>query len=335
MRSRLRRQVLIAAAAVVVAPFDAVLAQSAVRARPWRIGFLAVRSRPTSEKPDLYYDAFVSGLRERGYVEGRNIIIEWRFADGKLENVAALAAELAKLNLDVIVTHSTPAAQIVHRTTREVPIVFIAVGNPVESGLAASLARPGGNVTGQSNMTNEVSWKQLELLKSLAPATARVAVLVNPANATGMVIVENVQAAAQRLGVKVFPVHVRGAQELEAAFQAIAREQGQALIVAPDSLFIAQRAEIVRRAAGQQLASIFPFPEDAMAGGLLSYGPQQADIYRRGAMYVDRILKGARPADLPIEQPTRFELVVNAKTAAALGLKIPGAVLSQADRVID
>ena len=309
--------------------------QAPTRGKPWRIGYLAVRARPSTASPDPYYDSFVRGLRDLGYAEGKNILIEWRFADGKPDNLPRLAEELVKLNLDVLVTHSTPAAQILQRATRTVPIVFMAVGNPVESGLAASLARPGGNVTGQSNMTNEVSGKQIELLKTLMPALAHVAVLVNPVNETALVIVQNIRAASQRMGVRVSQVDARTAAEIEKAFAVVAENRAQALIVAPDSLFIAGRSEIAQRALAQRLPSVYAFQEDAAAGGLLSYGPVQTDIYRRGALYVDRILRGAKPGELPIEQPTLFELVINARTASLLGMKVPPALRAQADRVID
>jgi putative ABC transport system substrate-binding protein len=329
-----RRQLVAIAGAAIAAPQWA-FSQAPTRGKPWRIGYLAVRSRPTPASPDAYYEAFVRGLRELGYVEGKNIVIEWRFADGRPENLPRLAEELVKLNLDVLVTHSTPAAQVVQRATRSIPVVFIAVGNPVESGLAASLARPGGNVTGQANMTNEVSSKQLELLKNLLPSLARVAALVNPVNATGLVIVQNLRIAAQRLGITVLQADARTVGEIDEAFVRMSQSQIQAVIVAPDSLFIARRTQIAQLALSHRLASAFAFQEDAAAGGLVSYGPAQTDIYRRGAVYVDRILRGANPGELPIEQPTVFELAFNARTASQLNIRIPPTLLTQADRVID
>lgn len=329
-----RRKLLVVAGAVLAAPHFA-FSQAPTRGRPWRIGYLAVRSRPTAANPDAYYEAFVRGLRELGYVEGKNIIIEWRFADGRPEHLPRLAEELVKLKVDVLVTHSTPAAQVVQRATRAIPVVFIAVGNPVESGLAASLARPGGNVTGQANMTNEVSSKQLELLKNLMPSLARVAALVNPVNATGLVIVDNLRGASQRLGITVLQTNAGTVGEIDQAFSQMSQSQVQALIVAPDSLFIARRGQIAQQALSHRLASAFAFQEDVVAGGLVSYGPVQTDIYRRGALYVDRILRGANPGELPIEQPTLFELAINTRTAAFLNIRIPPALLTQADRIVD
>lgn len=328
-----RRQVL-AIAGMALGP-SAALGQAPTRGRPWRIGYLALRARPTAANPDLYYDAFVQGLRERGYVEGKNIVIEWRFAGGKFEVLPALAAELASLNADVLVTHSTPAAQALQRATRTTPIVFTAVGNPVESGLAASLSRPGGNITGQSNMTNDVSVKQLELLRAVLPGVDKVAVLVNPANATGLVIVDNVRTAAERLGMHVLAVSVRDAGEIEKAFAQIVQSQSRAVIVAPDSLFVARRSEIAQRSIANRIVCVSAFREDVVAGGLISYGPVQTEIYRRGASYVDRILKGAKPGELPIEQPTTFELFINATTASILAIQIPAAVSAQADRIVN
>ena len=302
--------------------------------RIYRIGFLGVRSRSTPSNPDTYYDAFLQGMRDLGYVEGKNLVIEWRFADGKTERLPGLAAELVKSNSEVLVTHSTPGAQVLHRATRTIPIVFMAVGNPIEIGLAKSLSRPGGNVTGQANMTNDVSSKQIQLLKELNPALSRVAVLINPENATNSVILENVQTAGQQLGIRIQPLRIRVPEEIAQAFDQATRERAEAIIVAADTLFIRQKKEIVQWAAKNRLASIFPFSEDTDAGGLMSFGPIQSDVYRRGALFVDKILKGAKPSELPIEQPTLFELVINVKTANALRIKIPPNLLVRADRLI-
>ena len=302
--------------------------------KPRRIGFLGVRSRSTPQKPDPYYDAFNAKLRELGYIEGKNIIVEWRFADGKYERLPGLADELVKSNVEVLVTHSTPGAQTLQRATSTVPIVFMAVGNPLELGLVRSLSRPGGNITGVANMTNEVGPKQVQLLKAVLPKLSRIGVLFNPQNTTAIVILESVQNAGHQIGVQSLPLSVRRAEEIEAAFGDAQNARIEALIVAADALFIGDRRQIIDRAAKMRLPAMFAFPEDAEAGGLMSYGPSLTDVYARAAVYVDKILKGAKAGEIPVEQPTQFSLVINAKTAGAIGLKLSDSLLSRADRVI-
>jgi putative ABC transport system substrate-binding protein len=300
----------------------------------WRVGFLAPRSRSTVSNPDLYYDAFVQAMRDLGYVEGRNLVIEWRFADGNYDALPALAVQLVKIGPDVIVTHSGPGALAAKRATSTIPIVFASVANPVETGVTASLAHPGGNITGLSMMASDLSGKYFELLKLMTPKLARVAVLGNPTNPSLSVIFKNVHHAAEKFGVTVVPVEARTRAEIDEAFPMIVRERAGALLVTNDALFAGQRQQLASLALKHRLPSMFPFREDAKAGGLMSYGQDLASYYRRAATYVDKILKGTKPGDMPVEQPTKFELVINRKTAKALGIAIPEQLLIQADEVI-
>lgn len=300
-----------------------------------RIGFLAVRSRPTPSSPNVNYDTFVRGMRELGYVEGKNLVIEWRYADGKYERLPGLAAELVRLKPEVIVTHSTPATQALQRATSTIPIVTAAVGDPIASGFAASLAHPGGNITGLSFITPDVYPKQLELLKSMVPALSRAAVLVDSRNARYPANLKSVQAAAQQLGVKILPVDARTPEEIERGFAAMRRERADAVIILADAFFLGQRREIAELVARNRLPSMHYYREDVEAGGLMSYGQNLADYYRRAATYVDKILKGAKPGELPIEQPTKIHLAINRKTAKALGLVIPQELLLRADEVME
>jgi putative ABC transport system substrate-binding protein len=300
-----------------------------------RIGFLAARLRSTASSPDVYYDAFVQGMRELGYVEGKNLVIEWRYAEQKYERLPALAAELVRLNVEVIVTHGSPATQAAQRASASIPIVTAAVIDPVGSGFAASLARPGGNITGLSLITIDASPKQMELLKLMLPALSRVAVLVDSGNSGHPGILKSLQAAARQVGAKVLPVDARSPEEIERGFAAVKRDRADAVIILVDSFFVGQRRQVAEHAARNRLPSMFSFREDVAAGGLMSYGQNLADYYRQAAAYVDKILKGARPGELPIEQPVRFHLAVNRKTAKALGLAIPQELLLRADEVIE
>ena len=330
-----RRQVVLAlGAGALAAPF-ASLAQTRPALGVRRIGFLSARSRSTPTDPDVLFDAFVQGMRELGYVERKNLVIEWRFAEGKYDRLPALAAELVQLKPDLIVTDTTPGTQALQRATGSIPVVMTAIGDPVGSGFAASLARPGGNITGLSVMTIDVGPKQLELLKLIVPALSAVAVLVNPGTTFHVANLKSIQAAAQQIGVKVQPVNARTAEEIESGFAAMKRGYANGVIILGDAFFIAQRRQITELAARNRLPSLFLFQEDAAAGGLMSYGPSLGDLFRRAAAYVDKILKGAKPGDLPVEQPTVFELVINLKTVNALGLKIPQSLLQRADRVIE
>ena len=300
----------------------------------WRIGFLSSRRRPDSSDLD-FIGPFTQGMRDLGYVEGKNLLIEWRFADGKAERLPGLAAELVRLKVDVLVTQGSPAAGAAQKTTTTIPVVMGSVGDPVGSGFIKSLAHPGGNITGLSNINVDIAPKRLEMLRSMVPKLSRVAVLVNRANPNHTATLETIQAAAQKSGVKILPLAAQTTQEIEKAFSTMTRENAGAVIVAPDALFTQQRSQIADLTGKHRLPSIFASREFVEAGGLMSYGQNLADNFRRAAMYVDKIFKGAKPADLPVEQPMKFELFINGKTAKALGLKIPQSLLTSADKVIE
>jgi putative tryptophan/tyrosine transport system substrate-binding protein len=278
-------------------------------------------------------EAFRQGLRELGYVEGQNIALVWRSAEGISERLPDLAAELVRLPVDIIVAIAAPAAQAAKLSTHTVPIVMLA-GDALGSGLVASLARPGGNITGLSLMSPDHVRKRFELLKEVVPGLARVAVLWNPANPAKGPEWREMQVAARASGVRLDSREVRAFEDVERAFAAMMQERPDALIVTEDPLTVTHRTEIVAFAAKARLLAIYTFREFTDAGGLMAYGPNQLDHWRRLAVYVDKILKGAKPADLPVEQPTTFELVINLKTAQALGLTIPPTLLFQADEVI-
>ena len=295
-----------------------------------RIGYLGFSSGPSPSD-----EAFRQGLRELGYVEGKNIVIEYRWADLKPGRAGALAAELVRLNVDVIVSVGGPvSATAAKKATTTIPIVF-ETGDPVGSGLVTRLDRPDGNLTGVDNFMGELNVKRLELLKGTVPGVSRVAVLANPANPVTAGGLKELEGAAQVLRVKLHVLEARERQEIDAAFTAMARERAEALLVMTDPMFSAQRERIVELAAKRRLPGIFFVREFAEAGGLLSYSPNLAAARRRLATYVDKILKGAKPGDLPIEQPTKFEMVINLKTAKALGLTVPHSILLRADQVIE
>jgi len=294
-----------------------------------RIGYLSFRSGPAHLE-----EAFRQGLRELGYVEGHNLAIEYRWADFKPDRAATLAAELVSLKVDVIVSTGGPIpAKAAKKATKTIPIVFT-VSDPVGLGLVARLDRPGGNLTGINILTVELNAKRLELLKDAVPGVSRVAVLANPANPATAEALEELQVAGRALRVKVQVLEARERQEIDTAFVAMARGRAEALLVMNDPMFLTQRERIVDLAAKHRLPGIFQFREFAEAGGLLSYAANLADIYRRLAYYVDKILKGAKPGELPVEQPTKFELVINLKTAKALGLTIPPSLRLRADELI-
>jgi len=298
-----------------------------------RIGYLG-NSSPSLE-PDLV-DAFRQGLGEFGYTEGQNIIIEYRWAEGKYDRFPDLVAELVRLKVDVIVTAGTPGTLAAKQATNTIPIVMAVAGDAVGAGLVASLARPGGNVTGSTTIVQELEGKRLELLREVVPRLSRVAVLWNPANPVNPIILKQTQLAAPALRLRLEPiVGVRGVQEMEGAFATISRVRPDALILIADRFLLAERTRIVEFAAKRRLATMYPYREMVRAGGLMSYSPSYPDLFRRAATYVDKILKGAKPGDLPIEQPTKFELVINLKTAKALGLTIPPSLLGRADQIID
>ena len=327
-----RRNFLVAlGASVIAAPLSSFAQQ---RGKVWRVGILLSLNRPDSPVSGVI-GPFLRGMSELGYVEGKNLVIEWRSAEGKSERLPGLAAELVQLRVDVIVTPSPQATSAAQKSSITIPIVMTNSDDPVGSGFAKSLARPGGNITGLSNITGDISPKHLEMLLRVAPKLSRVAVLVNPTNASLSTVLKSVQSAAQGTSTKILPVEARNAQEIEQAFFAMAREKVGAVIVARDVLFILQARQIAELAAKNRLPSIAQIREYVDAGGLMSYGQNRADNYRRVATYVDKILKGAKPGDLPIEQPTKFELVINGKTAKALGLTIPQSLLISADQLIE
>ena len=297
-----------------------------------RIGYLSAGSDTANPR---VREAFRQGLRELGWVEGQNIIIEYRWAEGRFDRLPDLAAELVRLKVDVLVAAPTPAALAAKNATGTIPIVGMSLTDPIGLGLVASLARPGGNVTGVSySVGAEIFGKDLELLKEVVPRVRRVAVLSNPASPARPLTISNVKDAARSLGLQLQLLEARGPRDFDGAFAAMAKERVGALLVVTDPAFIPHRARLVDLAVKNRLPSIFTQREDAEAGGLMSYGPRLSDLHRRGATYVDKILKGAKPADLPVEQPTKFELVINLKTAKALGLTIPQSLLGRADEVI-
>ncbi len=296
-----------------------------------RIGFLG--GSPATGFPNNYLEAFRQGLRELGYVEGRNITIEYRWAEGKYDRLPALAAELVQLKVDVIFAFATPPSQAAKQATKTIPIVMLAA-DAVEQGLVASLARPGSNITGLSVQAPELGGKQLQLLKQVVPRASRVAILWNTANPYTALVVRETEAAARTLGVQLQSLPVRGPEEFEGAFEAATRGGAAALLTVGDVLTIAHRTRIVALAAKSRLPAMYTFREFVDDGGLMAYGANLADLSRRAATYVDKILKGAKPGDLPVEQPTKFELVINLRTAKALGLTIPQSVLIRADEVI-
>jgi ABC-type uncharacterized transport system substrate-binding protein len=297
-----------------------------------RIGILP--PGPLSERVHLW-EAFRLGLRELGYVEGQNISLIFPSAEVTPESLPRLAAELASLKVDIIVAATTECVQAATRASKTIPIVTPVSALPVESGLVASMARPGGNTTGLSIMSSDLSGKRLELLKSIVPEVSRIAVLSNRNTPTTPILMRAMEKSALALGVRLQPVEVGGSSDLETAFQAAVKREAGALITLDDTLLFTHRTQIVKLAAGRRLPAIYGFREFVDAGGLMSYAPNIADMYRRAATYVDKILKGAKPADLPIEQPTKFELIINLKTAKALGLTIPPSLLQRADQVIE
>jgi putative tryptophan/tyrosine transport system substrate-binding protein len=309
-----------------VAPF-AVLAQQPTKV--YRIGVIGERS-----DTDPFLVAFRQGLRDLGYREGQNVIIEFRSTRGALDRVPALARELIRLPVDVIVVGGSVSAKHVMAETTTVPIVFALVGDPVGTGLVASLARPGGNATGMSNLQSELGAKQLELLKAVAPRITRVAVMYNPGSLIARSVLIGVVETARVLSIALQLVEVRQPDQLASALSTLAPQRAEALLVLSDPVFGSQLARIAQHAARHRLPAVYGRREFAAAGGLLAYGPNFEDNYRRAATYVDKILKGATPASLPVEQPTKFELVINLKTAKSLGLTIPQSLLLRADEVI-
>jgi putative ABC transport system substrate-binding protein len=321
------RRTFVAAGLALLARPHAVAAQPA--GGTYRIGFLGGAS---AQGYTTLVEALVLGLRDHGYVTGKNIAIEYRWADGKYGRLPALAAELVRLKVDVIITQGTPAAFAAKRATPTIPIVMAIVGNPVESGVVASYARPGGNITGSSFFWGELNAKRLELMKTLLPDLARAGVLINPDNPAMTSLLRDMEERAQALKVRLQPVELRRLEDLDAVFQ-LARKQAEALTVPEDGLFLANAGRLAEHASKNRLPSI-GFREYCEGGGLLAYGVDFPHIWRQAGVLVDKILKGAKPADLPIQQATRFELVLNARTAKALALTIPQELLARMDQVI-
>jgi putative ABC transport system substrate-binding protein len=282
-----------------------------------------------------WHQAFRRGLRDLGWVEGSNISIEYRYAEDRRNRLPDLAADVVRLKVDLIVASSTPEAQAAKNATREIPIVMVIPGDPVASGLIESLARPGGNITGLSSMSPQLAGKRLELLKEMLPKLSRVAVLWNPQVVGSSLTWKEIQVPARQLGVQLQSLAVRSPNELAKALDDAIRARAGALFVAPDPVIATNLKLIADFAAKSRLPSIYNWSEFADAGGLVAYGPDREDLYRRAATYVDKILRGAKPSDLPIDRVTKFELVINMKTAKALGLTIPPSILVRADRVIE
>jgi putative ABC transport system substrate-binding protein len=327
-----RRTFLAGTSAVLLAAPLAAEAEQAVGKLP-RVGLLL----PGSSSDPLvqpYLDVLRRGLRELGYVEGQSIAIEYRWAEGKYEQLPDLASELVRPKLDVIVAVGTVVVQAAKQTTQTIPIVMTNVDDPVATGLVASMARPGGNVTGLSLMSHELVGKQLGLLREVMPKVSRVAVLWNPANPANATQLREAEVAASALGVRLLPLEAQRPSEIDRAFAAMTRERMGALLVLLDSMLLVQRERIADLAAKNHLPTVYGLRWHAEAGGLMAYGANLLDMVRRIAGFVDRILKGAKPADLPVEQPTKFELVINLKTAKALGLTIPPSLLGRADEII-
>jgi len=320
--------VLALALSVVAAPLAADAQQAA---RLPRIGILP--PGPISERAHLW-EAFRQGLRDLGYVEGQNITLVFPSAEVRPERLPHLAAELVSLKVDVIVAAATVAVQAAKQATKTIPIVMPVSTDPVGNGLVANLARPGGNITGLSLLSSDLSGKRLELLKTVVPGVSRIAVLSNPTSLTAPLQMREVEVAAQALRVQLQSLEVRGPDDFERVFQAATQGRAGAPLALDDAFVFTHRARIARLAAKSRLPAMYGFREFVEVGGLMSYAANLVDMYRRAATYVDKILNGAKPGELPVEQPTKFELVINLKTAKALGLTIPQSVLSRADEVI-
>ena len=317
------------AGGVLTAPLAAGAQQTG---RVWRIGYLSADDPSAASH---LVEAFRHGLRDLGYVEGQNVIIEFRFANGKYDRLPHLAAELVRYQVDVIMVFTIPAVRAAKNATTAIPIVFAQVLDPVGAGLVANLARPGANVTGVSIMVEDLSGKYLELLKEVVPRMSRVAVLWEPDQPAGSLLLTHIERSATSLRVQLQPLKVQNPNDFDIAFSSVNRPRADAFLVLPSSLFNLYRSRLTSLAARSRVPAMFVRREFVDAGGLMSYSPNFADQARHAATYVDRILKGAKPADLPIEQPTKFELVINLKTAKTLGLTIPPSLLQRADQVIE
>lgn len=303
-------------------------AQDQPTGRVYRLGLLS-----QGQPPKVYMDALRQGLRERGYAEGRNLAWEMRSTDGSLEPLSQLADELVRLNVDVILARASSGAMAAKKATAAIPIVFFAVYAPVEIGLVPSLGHPGGNITGVAVNASDMAGKRVQLLKDLVPNLKRVAMLSHPPHPTNTVQLQGAEAAARTVGVQIEAVPVRGGADLASALKALRGVDG--VLNADTPLFVTNRARLVNAVAESRLPAIYPAPVYVEAGGLASYGPNVPEVWRRAADYVDKILRGAKPGDLPVEQPSTFELVINNRTARKIGLTVPSSLLLRADRIIE
>ena len=318
--------ILVAAATLTVA----MVANAQQPTKIPRIGYLTTTSPSNTGREE----AFRQGLRELGYVEGKNIVIEWRWAEGKLDRLPDLAAELVRLKVDIIVSAGPAVTPPLKEATKTIPIVMEQDNDPVGNGFVASLARPGGNITGLATLAPEISGKRLELLKEIVPKLSRLAVLGTSTVPGSAQQLKEVQRAAGALGVKLQYLDVLDPKDIETAFREAGKERADAVLTLTSSILLSHRAQLADLAVKNRLPAIYAQPEYVEAGGLMTYGVNLADLYRRAATYVDKILKGAKPADLPVEQPKKFEFVINLKTAKQIGLTIPPNVLARADKVI-
>ena len=325
MFDRKRREFITLLGGAAAWPLDAFAQQGG---KVWRMGFIA-------HGHESFYDALFEGLREYGYEEGRNLIVERRYARGQAEHFKEFAAEMVRLNVDIIIVVTTPAALAVMNATKTIPIVHPNAIDPLNTGLVASLAHPGGNLTGGAQLTAETSAKRLAILKEVVPGLSRVAALWNPANSAIVFSWKETQGTARALGVTLQSHQVQGPKDFAAAFAAIAEERPDALLALQDAVTMQQRNEIIDFAIQKRLPSMFQEKGWAVTGGLMSYGENLASMYRRAAYFVDRIFKGAKPADLPVEQATKFDMILNLRTAKAIGITFPNSILALADEVIE
>ena len=311
-----------------------VLSSSAEAQQAGKIPRIGFQGNSTAELEANLIEPFRAGLRELGYVEGKNILIEWRWAEGKYERFPTLIAELIASKVDLIVTAGTPASLAVKKATTSIPLVMIAVGDPVATGLVASLAQPGGNITGLTSISAEMEGKRLELLREVVPKISHIAVFWNAASPIQVIQEKETRLAAQAMKMKMLSLGVRAADEFDNAFATIIKERPDALVVLADRLFLHNRVRLMDFATKNRLPGVHAYVELVEAGGLMSYGPSYSGMHRRAAYFVDKILKGAKPGELPVERPAKFELVINLKAAKQIGLTIPQSVLYRADKLI-
>jgi putative ABC transport system substrate-binding protein len=329
---------MIAKAFIIVAafPLSVLITPSATQAQQRshvpRIGYLGTSS--ASLEPELV-KAFREGLRDRGYVEGQNILIEYRWAEGNYQRFPSLVADLVTQKVDLILTAGTPGALAAKHATQTIPIVMTVTGDAIGAGLVSSLARPGGNITGLTTMVPDLEGKRLEILKEALPKLATLVVLLNTANPYTAIPWEQTQISAKALGIQLQPIEVQRPEDFKDAFARVARQRPDAITMVADRFLLAHRTQIVDFVAKTRLPAMYPYRDFVVAGGLMSYAPSYEELFRRSATYVDKILRGAKPSDLPVEQPTKFELLVNLKTAKILGVPIPPSLLLRADHVFE